>query len=231
MLRNSKKHCRPWSSIFSQEYIESRRRHELFQEIISAESGSEWIVLDVGGKKTPYKRHFEGRFAEYYAIDLSLEKGVSLISDGHNLAIRDLSADIVVCTQVLEHVKDPFGFVHEIWRVLRPGGRLYLTVPAFYPIHGGPYDAWRFLPDGINFLLGAFSKVTLRSEYGTVGTLFRTLNVYIEMIASRLSWFGIIIYMPLFAISNLIGYTLDRLASAVFPNQQFVNNYFAVAVK
>ena len=231
MIGKSNNHSGQRSSIFAADYIESRRRHEIFEEVISRESGSGWVVVDLGGKRTPYKRHFEGRFTKYVAIDLSKEEGVDVISDGHNLGIRGLSVDVVVCTQVLEHVRNPFRFVSEIWRILKPGGRLFLTVPAFYPIHGGPYDAWRFLPDGIKILLGNFSRVTFRPEYGTIGTLFRMINVYILIFGSRLRWGGRLLSLPFFGASNLIGYSLDRFASAVTANEQFVNNYFVIAVK
>jgi SAM-dependent methyltransferase len=231
MIRTFNKPYFSWSPIFLHDYIELRRRHELFQEVVATETGSAWIVLDLGGKDVPYKMHFEGRFATYVAVDLSAEKGVNLISDGHNLAVRDLSVDVVICTQVLEHVKDPFAFIQEIHRILKKGGRLYLTIPAIYPIHGGPYDAWRFLPDGIKILLRAFSKVTVRPEFGTIGTFFWLMNLFILLLGSRLPWVGKTLSMLLIAGSNLVGYSFDRFASAFIPNQQFVGNYFVRAVK
>ena len=44
---------------------------------------------------------------------------------------REGSLPAVGIFDVLEHVKDDAAFLHEIHRCLAPGGRLYITVPAF----------------------------------------------------------------------------------------------------
>lgn len=43
--------------------------------------------------------------------------------------LADASADAVVANQVIEHILDPFKFAHEIYRILRPGGRCVVTTP------------------------------------------------------------------------------------------------------
>jgi ubiquinone/menaquinone biosynthesis C-methylase UbiE len=45
------------------------------------------------------------------------------------LPLEDASVDLVWCSEVLEHVADTQGFLSEARRVLRPGGRLLVTVP------------------------------------------------------------------------------------------------------
>jgi SAM-dependent methyltransferase len=52
--------------------------------------------------------------------------------------------DWVILDQVLEHVSNPFAAILQIRRVLRPGGRVLVTVPAQNPWHAGPRDYWRF---------------------------------------------------------------------------------------
>ncbi len=64
-----------------------------------------------------------------------------------------LVADTVLCTETLEHVLDPPGFLAEAKRSLRPGGRLILTVPFAARWHYVPFDYWRFTPSGIKHLL------------------------------------------------------------------------------
>lgn len=63
------------------------------------------------------------------------------------------SFDTVLCTEVLEHVPDPKLVLDELVRVVRPGGRVILTVPFLYQIHEEPYDYWRFTVFGLRNLL------------------------------------------------------------------------------
>ena len=70
------------------------------------------------------------------------------------LALRDASFDTIFALDVLEHVRRPFRAVGEIFRVLKPGGTLYLTVPFCYPRHGVEY--LRFSELGLRDMLEGF---------------------------------------------------------------------------
>jgi SAM-dependent methyltransferase len=50
-------------------------------------------------------------------------------SDCDPIPLADNSGDLVICTEVLEHVPDPEKFLLELIRVTRPGGQLLITVP------------------------------------------------------------------------------------------------------
>jgi 2-polyprenyl-3-methyl-5-hydroxy-6-metoxy-1,4-benzoquinol methylase len=50
-----------------------------------------------------------------------------LEASGEDLPFEDESFDLVLSVQVLEHVKHPRRYVEEAWRVLKPGGHLYLA--------------------------------------------------------------------------------------------------------
>lgn len=52
-----------------------------------------------------------------------------LAYDGRRLPFGDASFDAVVSMQVIEHVEEDMAFVRELRRVLRPGGRCWLTTP------------------------------------------------------------------------------------------------------
>ncbi len=53
--------------------------------------------------------------------------------DGTRLPFPDASFDRVICSEVLEHIADDSAALAELWRVLRPGGAMAATVPAWLP--------------------------------------------------------------------------------------------------
>ncbi|MCC5885805.1 MAG: class I SAM-dependent methyltransferase [Gammaproteobacteria bacterium] len=50
-----------------------------------------------------------------------------------DLPFADASFDVVICSEVLEHVFDHRGVIRELRRVLRPGGTLVASVPRAWP--------------------------------------------------------------------------------------------------
>ena len=52
-----------------------------------------------------------------------------LLEPDGSLPLEHGSVDLVWCSEVLEHVADGAQLLHEVRRVLRPGGRLLVTVP------------------------------------------------------------------------------------------------------
>ncbi len=74
--------------------------------------------------------------------------------EGDDWGIPAASYDNVLCTEVLEHVQHPAPFLAQTARVLRPGGRLVMTVPFAARWHFIPYDYWRYTPSSLAALLG-----------------------------------------------------------------------------
>lgn len=72
------------------------------------------------------------------------------------------SFDVVFSGQVLEHVPKPWRWMPECARVLKPGGRMIVIVPALCFFHEMPVDCWRVWPDGIRAL---FEDSGLRTDY------------------------------------------------------------------
>lgn len=106
-------------------------------------------VLDYGCADVPYRHLFPGS-VEYLAADLpgNPDANLSLNPDG-TVPIPDESVDVVLSTQVLEHVADPGLYLSECTRVLRPHGRLLLSTHGFMVYHPDPEDLWRWTCAGI----------------------------------------------------------------------------------
>lgn len=82
--------------------------------------------------------------------------------------LADQTFDYIVCTEVLEHTLQPFEAVNEMWRLLRRGGRLFISTPFNFRIHGPLPDCWRFTEHGLRALLQRFTIVELQA-LGTKG--------------------------------------------------------------
>ena len=61
--------------------------------------------------------------------------------------------DFVVLDEILEHVARPWVAVHEVHRILKPGGCLITSSPFMIAEHKVPMDYWRFTKDGLRVLL------------------------------------------------------------------------------
>lgn len=59
--------------------------------------------------------------------------GTLTAGDAQSLPFADDSFDVVMCSEVLEHVDDPDAAMREITRITKPGGRVALSVPRFWP--------------------------------------------------------------------------------------------------
>ncbi|HEV2891469.1 MAG TPA: class I SAM-dependent methyltransferase [Frankiaceae bacterium] len=75
-----------------------------------------------------------GHFPRYVGVDdhpeaLAGSRARVVRGDVARLPLADATFDAVVCKDVLEHVADPRLVIREVRRVLRPGGRVYVSVP------------------------------------------------------------------------------------------------------
>lgn len=132
-----------------------------------ASHSSTGLTLDIGAQNSPYARFFPNRIA----LDLRKGTGVQIIGDAQALGIADGAFDIVLCTEVLEHLPEPQRAVDEMFRVLKPGGRLLLTTRFLFPIHDAPHDYFRFTKYGLRHLLRRFDVVELQEETDSIGAV------------------------------------------------------------
>lgn len=90
--------------------------------------------------------------ATLHTCDFNPGPGVDFTADVSALPFADASYDIVLSTQVLEHVQDPAKVVHEMARVLKPGGLLFLTTPQSSPLHNLPWNYFNSTNLGLRLL-------------------------------------------------------------------------------
>jgi SAM-dependent methyltransferase len=105
-------------------------------------------ILDYGAGISPYRQFFPN--ATYEKADIADLAGVDYVLRGDGSVPAPSEAfDLVISTQVLEHVPDPIAYLSECERVLRPGGFLMLSTHGIFEDHGCPYDFRRWTADGL----------------------------------------------------------------------------------
>lgn len=165
-------------------------------ESIGKRTSSESLVLDAGAGDLPYKSFFDHcnyESADFCQVDK--EYGVvDYVCDLREIPVDDDKYDVVLLTQVLEHLPEPKEVLVELNRILKPGGTIYVTCPLYYEEHEKPYDFYRYTQFGLNHLLAAANfevvDVTwLEGYYGTLAYQFSLADRSLAPGASELRGF------------------------------------------
>ncbi len=182
-------------------------------------------VLDIGGglrvlreKNNRYDRSREWirpylENVDYKIMDPVPDYHPDVVGDIHALPFGDNSQEAIICIAVLEHVENPIKAMQEIYRVLKPGGYCFISVPFLFYYHAekGYYkDYWRFTKDAVEILAKDFSHKEINAVRGATET-----------------WFKI---SPLgrFIIFNIIARIVDRLSGRDKSKQVSGYNVFLV---
>jgi SAM-dependent methyltransferase len=131
-------------------------------------------VLDLGSGRAPYAGMFPHE--AYVTADLLAQADVRC--EAGRLPFARSSFDLVLCTEVLEHVPDPHATLQEIRRTLTLSGSLVLSTPLTWGVHE-PRDFHRWTDSGLRNLLGShgFTVVELRPRGGILLCLSALLLV------------------------------------------------------
>jgi len=136
------------------------------------EYASDKRTLDIGSGGSSYARYFPNRLT----VDIDPARNPEIVADAHALPFADGEFETVLCTEVLEHVKNPFQVVSELRRVLKPGGMLVLSTRFVYPLHDVPHDYFRYTKYGMQELFKEWSIIELRAETKTFSAIAALLQ-------------------------------------------------------
>jgi SAM-dependent methyltransferase len=107
----------------------------------------ESLVLDAGAGEAPYARWFaQHRYesADFTQVEKPYSRELTYVCDLTAIPVEDARFDLVVMTQVLEHIPEPVRVLAEMRRVLKPGAEIWFSAPLFYEEHEQPYDFFRY---------------------------------------------------------------------------------------
>ena len=202
-------------------------------------------VLDAGAGETYYRALFSQ--ARYHAADFAkvgskVYGRLDYVCDLANIPAQDGVYDVVLCTQVLEHLPEPRQALEEIYRVLKPGGRLWFSAPLFFPEHEIPFDFFRYTRYGLEHLLrsAGFRVCELEGMEGYYGALSFQLREAFRSLPSERKYYGpglggvlsfafAALLKPLFFALSLFFARLEMRAR--FTRAGLSKNYCGVAEK
>ncbi len=202
-------------------------------------------VLDAGAGDCKYRSYFDHAIyesADFCQMDSMIYGKITYECDLASIPVEDERFDIVICTQVIEHVRNPLEVIKELYRVLKPGGRLYLTTPLFYAEHHAPYDYYRYTQYGLRYLVeeaGFIVQIVERLEgyFGVLSYQLERAAIELPVKPNRYgnkwwSYFAIPIVLlvkPMFFILSLLFARLD--VSFKITDTGMCKNYALIAVK
>jgi SAM-dependent methyltransferase len=102
-------------------------------------------VLDAGAGASKYRpffahcRYETQDFCQYQGPLVKYLQPIDYVCEITAIPLPDASLDAIVCTEVIEHVVDPVAVLAEFSRLLKPGGKLFLTAPLMSSLHMVPY--------------------------------------------------------------------------------------------
>lgn len=195
-------------------------RSGLVESLRDVLASAEGEVLDVGCGRKPYQKFT--RATRYVGVDIDTATTRALAAadvfyDGRRLPFANASFDVVFCSQVLEHVFTPDDFMAELARVLRPGGRLVLTVPFAWDEHEQPVDYARYSSFGLRALLerAGFSVLELRKVNRGPRALAQLTSAWLFKIThSGSRWLRFAAQLALIAPVNVAGAVLGAVLPA-----------------
>jgi len=138
-----------------------------------------------------------------------------------NIPCKNNEFDVILLTEVLEHLPEPYLALKELNRVLKKGGKIYLTIPFCFGEHETPYDYYRYTSHGLKYLLeksdfkvnsiekrGGYFKYISFTMWHVIFMPFLNKKNFIKKI---LGWVIKIPLIIIFIPTSMIFYLLDKI--------------------
>lgn len=120
-------------------------------------------ILEIGplGFPTHYSQIINNTNIAWHTLELADKSALKptnnplhiVTQHEYHYPVKTNRFDIVLSGQVMEHVKDIWQWMDELYRITQPGGHLIIICPVSWDYHEAPVDCWRIYPDGMETLL------------------------------------------------------------------------------
>jgi len=154
------------SEIDKTNYIKIRENIKNFIGVLSKKYDSKGsLIMDIAPETHMGVKEFF-KESTIKTLDIDPNSGADYVLDlceNNEDTVKDETFDLIVCTEVLEHVNDPFAVVNELRRMLKIGGVVAVSTPFNFRIHGPLPDNWRFTIHGLRVLFKDFEILLIES--------------------------------------------------------------------
>lgn len=144
-----------------------RNNIESFMSRVGREGGhvtaAGGLLLDVAPQDHLGARPFFPASVSIETLDIDPQSNADHIADLCSCAdvIGRERFDFIVCTEVLEHTRQPFDATRNMLQMLKPGGLAFVSTPFNFRIHGPLPDCWRFTEHGLRELFKDYEILEL----------------------------------------------------------------------
>ncbi|MGO4760949.1 class I SAM-dependent methyltransferase [Cupriavidus sp. 2KB_3] len=201
-------------------------------------------VLDAGSGDQRYRSNFAHclyESADFEKVD-KIYGDSTYTCDLAAIPVEDGRFDAVVFSQVMEHLPEPGQVLAELFRVMKPGARLFYSGPLWYEEHEVPYDYYRYTQYGLRHLFTkhGFDMTELRWMDGYMATVthqLRRMLAYLPKTAEELgNTPNAIALMHELEKFRPVAWEVVHLASqsdieARYTDRGFPVNYMAIVTK
>lgn len=189
---------------------------------------SEVLSIGAGGKVNELLEDFSKRL-EFQVTSFDIDESLkpNIVGDICDYDFANRKFDVVVLSEVLEHLHSPHLGLKNIHSILKENGILILTTPFVLPMHERPHDYFRFTRYGLEFLLKDFRSVQIRernSYFDAIDVLWVRL-LQTALPSARLA--SCIIIPVIFGIKRPI----TRLLNRFIRTDAMTTGYVVTAIK
>lgn len=160
------------------------------------------VVIDLGGGKNPsYERFWRINPEKFIRVDINEEAKPDVTANLNNqLPFSDNFSNTVFLFNVIYILENPVKTLREVNRILKPGGRLYITSPFIFNEAREPNDYWRFTSEGLEKILkeASFNEILIKP----VGERFSSAVYLIS---------PFLLFWPIKFLVYLIAISLDKM--------------------
>lgn len=167
-------------------YIRSAILKSLKKNLINFEGE----LLDIGCGKMPYKEYIlrNSKVSNYVGLDIesAINYDPEIMPDftwkGKRMPFESDSFDCAFGTEVLEHCPEPELILKEVFRILKPGGTFFFTVPFLWNLHEVPNDEYRYTPFALKRHLknSGFKSIEIKATGGWHASMAQMLGLWVR---------------------------------------------------